>query len=471
MTRTLLGRLILSHILPSIIIIPLMGLTIIYVMETQVIVPTLVRELRGNALLLAELVADNEELWHDPISTNALLTRINADIESRVMFLDPSGRLFASSDPADAAHIGEFISARGLAEAQSGQIAQYTNHSTRLDAEIVDVFIPVVDVRGNIAWIIRMSHKYSTLYEDFLKVRYLIAIILFFGMVTGGLLAVILSFNIRNPLRIVTQAVNDIAYGEHKHRIVEQGPEEIQTLAKAVNFLNDRLNNLEIARKQLLANLVHEIGRPLGALRSAIQALAKGAGQDPQLLEELTEGMDEETVLLQHLMDDLAHLYDQELGALELNRQPISLETWIPKILRPWQEAARKKRIHWQLQIASNLPDLYADSMRLAQVIENLVGNAIKYTPRNGEVTIEVGQEKEDIWIRVSDTGPGISPEEQERVFTPFYRGDQGRRIKQGMGLGLSIARDLINAHGGVIELDSNPGLGSQFTIHLPIRT
>jgi signal transduction histidine kinase len=103
-------------------------------------------------------------------------------------------------------------------------------------------------------------------------------------------------------------------------------------------------------------------------------------------------------------------------------------------------------------------------------VIGNLVDNAIKYTPPGHEVTISAGQEEDRAWVRVADTGPGIPPEEQALIFTPFYQGGHGRRIKQGMGLGLSIARDLAEAHNGQITLESTPGQGSQFTLWLPLN-
>lgn len=470
MFRTLLSRLILSHILPFLIIIPLMGLAIIYVMETQVITPTLARELKGDASLIASIASDNRVIWQDSSSASEFLNRIDTNLSARVMFLDPQGKLIASSDPSDEERIGEYLNQKGLQEAKLGNETQVINRSQSIGAEVIDVFMPVLDEDGSVLGIIRLSHEYSKIYEDFMRVRYFIAIILMVGLVMGGLIAIMLSFNIGSPIRKVTQTVNDIAMGEHKERIIERGPEEIQTLARAVNVLNNRLNDLEVARKQLLANLVHELGRPLGALRSAIQALAGGAGKDPELLQELTEGMNEETVLLEHLLDDLSHLYDQELGVLELNREPIHLQEWVPLILRPWKEAARKKRLRWETNIAPDLPVLYGDRFRLAQVIENLVGNAIKYTPRKGAVLIDVSQEVESIVVRVKDTGPGISPQEKEQVFTPFFRGDQKHRIKQGMGLGLSISRDLVIAHGGEIILESTPGLGSEFTVRLPLN-
>jgi signal transduction histidine kinase len=112
---------------------------------------------------------------------------------------------------------------------------------------------------------------------------------------------------------------------------------------------------------------------------------------------------------------------------------------------------------------------LYVDDDRVAQAIGNLCSNAVKFTPKGGKVTISAGVEQDHLWIEVSDTGPGISLHDQEMIFQPFYRGNQKRRILQGMGLGLTIARDIINAHGGQIQVESEPGSGAKFKIQLPL--
>jgi signal transduction histidine kinase len=121
--------------------------------------------------------------------------------------------------------------------------------------------------------------------------------------------------------------------------------------------------------------------------------------------------------------------------------------------------------------VPDTLPSLEVDADRLAQALSNLLSNAIKYTSPAGAVSVDAGVEEDEnaVWIRVSDTGPGIAPEEQERIFAPFYRSQADRRFPQGMGLGLSIAQALIAAHGGWLELESTPGMGSHFTIWIPL--
>jgi signal transduction histidine kinase len=243
----------------------------------------------------------------------------------------------------------------------------------------------------------------------------------------------------------------------------------MRMLASEVNGLVDRLHNLESARRQLLANLVHELGRPLGAIRSAILALLHGADKDAQLSRDLLTGIDEETVRLQHLLEDLAGLHEQVLGKLELNRSPVQLNEWLASTLSPWEAAARQKGLTWQTEISPNLPVVRIDPNRMAQAIGNIVSNAIKFTPSGGRISTSVNAADSQLVIQVEDTGPGIPPGEQERIFQPFIRGSQGRRIVEGMGLGLSIAREIIQAHGGEIDLESTPGTGSRFTLQLPV--
>jgi signal transduction histidine kinase len=139
-------------------------------------------------------------------------------------------------------------------------------------------------------------------------------------------------------------------------------------------------------------------------------------------------------------------------------------------MLPPWQEMAHEKGLQWEVNLEAHLPLLYGDALRLGQVMGNLISNAIKMTPAGGKISLAAGQETDQIWLRVSDTGPGIQPEELQKIFEPFYRGQSGTRLDTGMGLGLSIAKNLVEAHGGVLQVDSRPGAGSAFTVWLPLN-
>jgi signal transduction histidine kinase len=189
-------------------------------------------------------------------------------------------------------------------------------------------------------------------------------------------------------------------------------------------------------RRQLLANLVHELGRPLGALRSAIHALSGGADRDEELRRELLAGMDDELQRLQRLLDDLAELHERVLGSLELNRRPTALGEWLPQALIPWQKAAQEKGLRWQTDIPPDLPTVLVDPDRLGQALGNLLSNAVKYTPAGGAASTGAGVEDDAIWVRVEDTGPGIAPEDLELIFTPFYRAARPRASRRAWAWG-----------------------------------
>ena len=469
MFRSIRSRLILSQVIPLLVIIPIMGVALVKLIETRVLLPSLSRALMNNAVLLANLAGNDQELWSNPAYAEYYLTHLRQSISAQVMFLTPGGQLMASSDPSDTGLLGLVFDVEGVALARAGQVASYIYSNISSPSEVIDVFVPVINQSQQMVGILRMSYTYNTIYSELLQSRYVIYGILAVGLLVGIILGWSLALNLSRPIRQVTQAINDLATGSKQAQVVARGPEEIQLLAQSFNSLNERLSSLEKARRQLLANLVHELGRPLGAIRSAIQALAGGAGNDPQLMQDLTTGMDDQTARLQHLLDDLAHLHDQVLGTLELDYQPISLSDWLPKLLRPWQEAAQAKRLTWQMEVPPDLPVISIDPVRLASAVDNLVSNAIKYTPSGGELTISASVNGQEVLIHVSDNGSGIDPDEQVKIFDPFYRGNQGKRFKQGMGLGLSIARDVVEAHGGNISLASEPGMGSTFSIHLPL--
>ena len=468
MIRSLRTRLILSHILPILVIIPLAAFALFYVLETQFFLPSMADNLSQDARYLAEISRAEFQLFGNPVIVSNMLNRVGLDPSIQVMFTDADGRLLFASDEMAKDQLGTLVETEGLAQARAGEEVVLTNYSIfRLNDVLVDVYSPVKTSQGVIG-VVRVSYRSESIFVLLSRLRNLITVVLILGLVVGTALGSILGLNIGNPIRRVTAAVNGLVQGERKETLPEGGPQEIRDLSRSVNQLVERLGSLETARRHLLANLVHELGRPLGAIRSGIQSILRGADRDPQLLVELTRGMDEEADRMQHVLDELAHLHDEVIGTLELQKELIGMSGWLPSMLVPWGQAASDKELHWIEDIPGGLPSISGDPIRLAQVFGNLASNAIKYTPAGGSVWISAGAGEQQIWVGFKDDGPGIPVEEQELIFEPFYRGQQGRKIKQGMGLGLSIARDILHAHGGEIELHSGEAEGTQFTVWLP---
>lgn len=463
MFRSLRNRLIFSHILPSLVIIPFMGIAMIYLLETRLLLPQIYTNLSDDATLIAEITNTIPEIWQNPITAQIFVKGADPYLGGRLTLLDPYGRVLASSELVDQATPGQIVELPDLHPAVQGEVINLQK------GPLAEAFVPVVGSDGHFYGVVRLTTRLLTVSDEIYQLRYLLLAVLLVAILAGILLGSYLAVSISRPVHIVTDAIHALAQGDFRTKLPETGTDETRTLARAVNTLVERLHMMEQSRRKLLANLVHEVGRPLGALGSAIRALLKGADRDPEFARDLLNGMDGEINRLNRLLDDLTGLYDQVLGSLELNRQPIDLKVWLHEILIPWETAAEEKGLRWRMTIPEVLPELLADPDRLAQAIGNLCSNAVKFTPRGGEVTISTGVDQDRYWIQVSDTGPGISPQDQERIFQPFYRGNPDRRILQGMGLGLTIARDIINAHGGQIQVESELGTGSKFRLWLPM--
>ncbi len=240
----------------------------------------------------------------------------------------------------------------------------------------------------------------------------------------------------------------------------------------------------EETRSRLLTNVIHELGRPLAALRAATSALLDGAAGDPPLAAELLQGMDGEIVRMAGLLDELTALRERTAGPLALALRPVDLNAWLPAVLAPWAAAASAAGLRWTTDLTglepdltepdltglgdlSGLPQARIDPDRLAAALGNLLSNAVKFTPRGGAVTVTSGVGADGWYCRVTDTGPGIAADDQARIFEPFARVPAGRRYPPGLGLGLAIARDIVQAHGGALTVASEPGAGATFTVRI----
>jgi signal transduction histidine kinase len=469
--HTLRTRIILSHILPLLLVLLLIGVALDFVLETRILLPILSDELINEAKLFVEMTKNNLPIWDSSAAAQDYLNILEPILDPFVMLLDSQGKLLASTDPLSAWQIGTVIEPKEqFVEALARGISIKTTYSRQLESNVVEVMVPAMAADGEVIGVVRMTYHLENVYGQFLLLRYVIVGIVAVGTLLGLVMAILLALNLSNALQRVTHAVQLLATGQEYKPPIEQGPEEIRVLLRSINSLVERLRDLENMRRKLLTNLIHELGRPLGAFLLAIQALQAGAGQDEAMRVDILAGMEEEMSILQRLLDDLTGLHNQVLGVLELKTQPVVLTQWLPNVLRTHQEAANTKGLLWQVNISEELPTIDADPNRLAQAIGNLVNNAIKFTPSGGTVSVDASVQDNEVGIRVNDTGSGIPLDEQANIYTPFYRGLSENRFPQGMGLGLSIARDLVVAHQGRLEFTSVPGEGSSFTIWLPFR-
>jgi signal transduction histidine kinase len=443
---------------------PLVALALWVVLSAENNLSGVSVELQTQAEQIATAAAAQTDLFQNGTSAQTFVTTYSAIIGGDVRLLQPSGELIASSDTADT--IGSIESLpEGFSQTRALQI---TTIRQSVQSDSTDTLLPVLNVSDELVGIVGVSQELEQVSADLNRLEVTIAGILLVGSVAGGLLGGWLATRFARPIDAVTLAVEELAQGQRIEPIEPQGTIEMRSLVGSVNELAEQLHFLEEARRRLLANVIHELGRPLGALNAGVQALRRGAEQDVVLRGELLEGMEVEIGRLQPLLDDLSQLHGQLLGTLELHRVPTDINAWLPPLLLPYRASALAKGLTWEAKIAPKLPQLKLDIDRMAQAIGNLVSNAIKYTPTGGDVRVKVTLEAGRIWIKVADTGEGVVSAETERIFEPFYRSQHHKRFPQGLGLGLSIAREIVVAHGGTLTVESQLQKGSSFNISLP---
>jgi signal transduction histidine kinase len=463
--RTLRGQLVLSHLLPFLIVLPLITLALLYLIETQVLLASLSQRATEQAELLAQAVRQQIQVLDSPEQAQAFVADLAVSLDGRVFLLGPEGQLLAAGG--SEADGSSSLPPAGISAALKGQTSVLLTYG--LSGQGAEVLVPVRDSSGNQVGVVGVIRTLSGLSSLVGRLRKLVAATLLAGLLLGALIGLLLARRLARPIAASAEAVVDLAEGRPVEPMVESGPRELRRLSAATNTLAERLRLLEETRRRSLANVVHELGRPLGAIRSAVHVLRGPAGDDPAIREELLGGVEAQIEGMQPLLDDLAQLHGQVSGRVELARRSLPLSDWLPSVLLPWRAAALEKGLRWQADVPNGLPVLSVDPDKLAQAVGNLLSNAIKYTPAGGSVAVSAGVSEQEVWICVADTGPGIAAEERHRVFEPFYRSERDRRFPQGLGLGLTIAHELVLAHGGRLELDSQPGQGSRFVIHLPL--
>ena len=279
-------------------------------------------------------------------------------------------------------------------------------------------------------------------------------------------LGVLVSRLLTAPLARLTRAAQSVAGGDLSQRVEVKSSDEIGALGEAFNNMTASLAEAETLRKNLVADVSHELRTPLSIVQGNLQAIMEGVY--PLEMAQVASLYDE-TRLLTHLVDDLHDLALADAGQLRLEHAPVDLVDLARSAVGQFGPGAEAAGVRLELEVGESVPIVEGDADRLAQVLRNLVGNALQHTPAGGQVILRVGCDGERVLVQVADTGPGIAPDDLPHVFERFYRGDKSRSQRGGgAGLGLAISRQLVLAHGGQIAVVSPPGQGTTFTVTLP---
>ena len=300
-------------------------------------------------------------------------------------------------------------------------------------------------------------------------------VLLIFAGAIAMALGYLLSSSFLDRIQSLDRAAKKIASGNLSIRVPIEGRDELAELAHSFNDMASQLQDsskkqkeLERLRKELIAWIGHDLQTPLTSISAVIEALADGMVQDPEMEQRYFETAKKNISSLSHLIDDMFQMAQIDAGGLELHIESVSISDLISDTLESFTELAKRRYITLQGSVSPDLEEVQIDARRINRVLNNLIDNAIKHSPDNGLVEVRSNKFEKGIIVEVIDNGDGISQEDLPHIFDLFYRGDISRRSStSGTGLGLAISKGIIDAHGGEIKVDSQPGL-TCFTIFIP---
>jgi signal transduction histidine kinase len=328
----------------------------------------------------------------------------------------------------------------------------------KLEATNIYAAAPVFDAQNHSIGIVCLLLPIGDLDAYISRLRWLliaaIIVVAFLGLGVSFLLTSYFSRQFSRAQKLAATVAN----GDYQLRIPEAGPTELRDLSHYLNSMAEKLQDQVRTRQTLLSNVAHELARPLAGLQLGIESLRKGAIQDSDLADDLLVGMGQTIRRMESLIDDITLAAQPKTRQLELHCTAMAVEPFLQGVASRFWSLANSHGIRLEVQVEANLPSVFADE------------NAIKFTPPGNTVCLAAEcTGKANIRLLVHDGGQGISPDEVEYLFEPFYQGDIGRRIKQGMGLGLPIAQQLARAHGGSLRLENHPDGGALAILTLPI--
>jgi len=355
----------------------------------------------------------------------------------------------------------------------SGKKVAVRVESKLLKQDVLFTGVPV-SLQGQVMFGILLQAPVKEISGNFFELIKINVLSTIIGIILATLLAFWLSTSITKPLIQIKTAAQKIASQDFSHRISYQGKDELGDIAKTINQMADQLEKYledyqkrEQNRREFLANVSHELRTPLTIIQGYTEALLDGMAADMKISEEYLKNILIETERLKTMANELLDLASIEEGKEKLKLETISVAEFMEEILNTFKTQFAEKGIKLEFEVKIGEGKLIGDRNKLLRVVENLLSNALKYTPSGGNVKVEVSAKNNDFQIIITDTGPGIPEKDLGKIFERFYKVDKARNSK-GFGLGLAITKSIVEAHGGKIFAENLSQGGAKFTVILP---
>jgi signal transduction histidine kinase len=290
------------------------------------------------------------------------------------------------------------------------------------------------------------------------------------GALVSLALALVIARSIALPLQKMAAVAQGIARGDHSQTAPIGGPDEVRALGQSLNRMSSQVQATQQAQRDFLANVSHELKTPLTSIQGFAQAMFDGTAESPEAVKRSANIIYSEADRLRRLVEGLLDLARLDVGLRALTRAPLDLRQVLAAVVEKFSLRAKEKGVTLRGEWPPSLPTMVGDADRLAQVFTNLLDNALKHTPAGGSVALAAAVVPDGVEVTVTDTGPGIPPDDLKRIFERFYQVDKSRvrPTGGGVGLGLTITKEIVEAHGGSVRVESVVGLGTKFTVRLP---
>jgi len=321
----------------------------------------------------------------------------------------------------------------------------------------------VVRLAGLPVGVLVVAKPHSALRSRWIQLAWNLALAFGIGIPIAGILVIYVTRRITQPLEALTAAADEVAEGHYAVELPERtGGSEIERLSTRFGEMAAKLAQSEELSRHFLMSVSHELRTPLTAIRGHVSALREGVLDEEEARRRSLEVIAEEALRLERLVGDVLDLAKLDARRFALLREEVDMRALCERAYATFAEEARVRGVDYELELGEG-PVLVTDGDRVLQIVTNLLANALHWTPAGGHVDLVLDSEDGQVTVAVADSGPGIGLQEQERIFRPFWSGDDG-----GTGLGLTIARELALALGGELEVQSEPGHGSRFVLVLP---
>jgi signal transduction histidine kinase len=383
------------------------------------------------------------------------------------LLLDRSGTAEQQITPGTAPDVWNAISSE-IGEGESSQINE--------QGEEIYYVASRIQKEGEVVAILRLSTSMTPAMDEARRSLGLLMLTALLVAIAVSLFGWILANNLSRPIKQLTRTAETLANGNLDARVTPSGPPELNRLAEAFNSMAFRLQDHVDELRAFVANASHELRTPLTVVKLRAEALRNGAMEDPAVAGQFLSEIESEVDRLSYMVNDMLDLSRMEAGLASKQRSFLNLGTLTSEVAEVFSIRAARAGIQLVQDIEIDLPAILGNEDQLRRLLYNLVENAIKYTPRDGHVDLQVQSnlDRKSVMLLVRDSGPGIAPEHLQHIFERFYRAEATRpryTSSSGSGLGLAIAKTIVDNHGGKIGVSSQIGEGTVFSVRFPAQS